>query len=113
MGTNEYEERILQWRAKKLNHLVGENGWLKPGRNLVGSNPMCEVMLPERAPTFMGIIEWKGKVIRLHVADGVQVKGNGKLVQKTILKSNKEAKPSYITWNDMRMVLHEYADRVP
>jgi hypothetical protein len=38
---------------------------------------------------------------------------NGKLVQKTILKSNKEAKRRFITWNDMRMVLHEYADRVP
>ena len=119
MGTSEYENQILQWRAKKLNDLVGENGWmalvglswLKPGRNLVGSNPMCEIMLPERAPTFMGIIEWKGKVIRLQVADGVQVRVNGKLVQKAILKSSKEPKPSYITWNDMRMVLHEYAGK--
>ncbi|HSK65812.1 MAG TPA: hypothetical protein VK888_02715 [Anaerolineales bacterium] len=77
MGTNDYEDQILQWRAKKVNDL----------RN--------------------------GKVIRLHVADGVQVKVNGKLMQKAILKSNKETKPSYIIWNDMRMVLHEYADRVP
>jgi hypothetical protein len=77
MGNSEYENQILQWRAKKVNDLR------------------------------------KGKVIRLHVADVVQVKVNGKLVQKAILKSNKEAKPSYITWNDMHMVLHEYADRVP
>ena len=120
MGTNEYENQILQWRAKKVNDLVGENGWmalvglswLKPGRNLVGSNPMCEVTLPERAPTFLGIIEWKGKTVRLHAADGVPVQVNGKpVVQRTILKSNKEARPSYITWNDMRMVLHEYAGK--
>ncbi|MCI0554204.1 MAG: DUF1684 domain-containing protein, partial [Anaerolineae bacterium] len=32
-------------------------------------------------------------------------------VQKAILKSSKEAKPSFITWNDIRMVLHEYAGR--
>jgi uncharacterized protein (DUF1684 family) len=119
MGTSEYDNRILQWRAKKLNDLVGENGWmalaglswLKTGRNLVGSNPMCEVTLPERAPTFLGIIEWKGKTIRLNVADGVPVQVNGKLVQRAILKSSKAPKPSYITWNDMRMVLHEYAGR--
>ncbi|HJR80680.1 MAG TPA: DUF1684 domain-containing protein [Anaerolineales bacterium] len=119
MATHEYEERILQWRAKKLNDLVGENGWLalaglswlKPGRNLVGSNPMCEVALPERAPTFLGIIEWSGKTIRLQVADGVPVLVNGKSVQKTILKSSKDARPSYITWNDIRMVVHEHAGK--
>jgi uncharacterized protein (DUF1684 family) len=119
MGTSEYENHILQWRAKKLNERVGENGWmalaglswLKPGRNLIGSNPMCEIALPDRAPTFLGIIEWKGKIIRLSVAEGVQVQVNGKLVQKAILKSDKDPKPSYITWNNMRMVLHEYAGK--
>jgi uncharacterized protein len=119
MGTNDYEERILQWRAKKYNDLVGENGWLalagltwlKPGRNLVGSNPMCEVTLPERAPTFLGIIELSGKTARLQVADGVQVQVNGKPAQKAVLKSSKDPKPSYITWNDIRMVLHEHAGR--
>jgi uncharacterized protein len=119
MDSREYEDKILKWRAKKLNDLVGENGWmalvglswLKPGRNLVGSNPMCEVTLPERAPTFLGIIEWKGKIVRLQVADGVPVQVNGRPAQKTILKSSRGAKPSYITWNDMRMVLHEHAGK--
>src|SRR5690349_13889872 len=119
MGTNGYEDHILQWRSKKLNDLVGENGWLaliglswlKPGRNLVGSNPMCEVALPERAPTFLGIIELSGKTVRLQVADGVPVQVSGKPVQKIVLKSNKDPKPSYITWNNMRMVLHQHAGR--
>lgn len=119
MTSSEYEDHILQWRVKRYNALVGENGWLalaglswlKPGRNLVGSNPMCEVALPERAPTFLGIIELSGKTVRLQVADGVPVQVNGKPVQKTILKSSKEAKASFITWNDLRMVLHEHAGR--
>ena len=109
MGSNEYENQILQWRAKKYEERVGENGWLSlaglswlnPGRNLVGSNPMCEVTLPERAPTFLGIVEWKGKTVRLQVAEGVRVQVNGKLVQKTVLKSDQEAKPSFITWNQI------------
>lgn len=119
MATDEYEDQILQWRAKKLNDLIGENGWmslaglfwLNPGRNLVGSNPMCEIVLPEHAPTFLGIIELKGKTARLQVAGGVQVQVNDKLVQKTLLKSDKDAKPSYITWNHVRMVLHEHAGK--
>lgn len=119
MKEKEYENQVLEWRAKKHEELVKENGWLalaglswlKPGRNLVGSNPMCEVTLPERAPTFLGIIELRGKIVRLQVADGVHVQVNGKPVQKAILKSSKEAKPSFITWNEMQMVVHEHAGR--
>src|SRR5215208_123231 len=102
MVDSEYENQVLQWRAKKYNDLVGENGWLsliglfwlKPGRNLIGSNPMCEVVLPERAPTFLGIVELKGKIAHLHVAEGMHVHVNGKLVQKTNLKSSRDPKPS-------------------
>jgi hypothetical protein len=115
----EYEEQILQWRAKKYDDLVRENGWLalaglswlKEGRNLVGSNPLCEVGLPESAPTFLGVIEKKGKLIRFQVAAGVRVEINGRVTGIAILKSNREKNPSFITWNKIRMVLHEHADR--
>jgi uncharacterized protein len=119
MKDQEYEQQILQWRAKKYDERVRENGWLalaglfwlKRGRNLVGSNPMCEITLPERGPTFLGIIELRGKIVRLHVAEGVRVEINGKLAQNAILKSDKEAKPTFITWNGIRLVLHEHAGK--
>lgn len=126
MGSNkrrspvdDYENQILQWQAKKYEERVGENGWmslaglswLNQGRNLVGSNPMCEVTLPEHAPTFLGIIEWKGKIVRLQVAEGVPVQINGKLAQRAVLKSDQEPDPTFITWNQIRMVLHEHADK--
>ena len=119
MSNKDYENEILQWRARKYDELIRENGWpalaglfwLKKGRNLVGSNPMCEIALPERGPTFLGIVEVKGKTVRLQVAKGIRAQVNGKLAQKVILKSSKEAKPSFIAWNDMRIVLHEHAGR--
>ncbi len=119
MGSNEYENQILQWRARKYEERVGENGWLSlaglfwlnPGRNLVGSNPMCEVVLPEHAPTFLGIVEWKGKIARLQVAEGVRAQINGKVAQRAVLRSDQDAKPSFITWNQICMVLHEYAGK--
>src|SRR5687767_7271353 len=110
MASNEYENQILEWRAKRLDDLVRENGWLSlaglfwlnPGRNLIGSNPMCEIVLPEYSPTFLGLVELQGKTARLQVAEGVQVQVNGKFVQKAILRSSKDAKPSYVTWRDIR-----------
>jgi uncharacterized protein (DUF1684 family) len=119
MKPDMYETKILQWRTEKYDSLVRENGWLalagliwlKEGRNLIGSNPLCEVNLPEHAPTFLGVIEKKGKIIRFQVAQGVMAEVNGKLVDKIVLKSTKDPKPSFITWNQIRMVLHEHAGR--
>ena len=116
--TNKYETEVLQWQKARYESLVSENSWLalaglywlNKGRNLFGSNPMCEVILPERAPTFIGVAEFNGKTVRFIPAEGLQVKVNGRLVQKAILKSTRDAKPSFITWNEtLRMVLHEHA----
>ena len=115
----EYETALLQWRAKRYEALVRENGWLalaglhwlKEGRNLIGSNPMCEVALPEQAPTFLGIVEWRSRTARFQVAEGVRVEINGRLAQKAILHHSEEPKPSFITWNNIRMVLHEHVGR--
>jgi len=118
MATNKYENEILQWQAKRYEDLTSENSWLalsglywlNEGRNLIGSNPMCEVILPERAPTFIGVADFDGKTVRYTVAEGLQVKVNGRSVKKAILKSSSEAKPSFITWNEtLRMVLHKHA----
>jgi uncharacterized protein len=119
MKDNEYEQKILEWRARKYHDLVGENGWLalaglswlKEGRNLIGSNPLCEVVLPERGPTFLGIVTLKGKTPHFQAAEGVRVEINGKPVTKTILKSNRDAKPSFIDWDEMRMVVHQHAGK--
>jgi len=119
MTIADYENQILQWRAEKYNNLLRENGWLalaglswlKEGRNLIGSNPLCEVLLPERAPTFLGIATLKGKTVNFQVAGGVHALVNGKLVEKIVLKSTKDSKPSYITWDEIQLVLHEHAGR--
>ena len=116
----EYESKILEWRAKKYDGLVRENGWLalaglfwlNEGRNLIGSNPMCEVVLPERAPTFLGVVHLQGKTARFTAAEGVRLKINDRSAEKAILKSTQEAKPSFITWNDdLRLALHVHADK--
>ena len=119
MATNKYEKEVLQWQAKVYEGLVRENSWLalsglywlNEGRNLIGSNPMCEVVLPDRAPTYIGVADFDGKTVRYMAAEGLQVKVNGRLVKKAILRSSRDAKPSFITWNEtLRMVLHKHAE---
>ena len=118
MANKKYENEVRLWQAMKYDDLTRENSWLalaglywlNEGRNLIGSNPMCEVILPERAPTFIGVAERKGKTVRFVSAEGVQLKVNGRSAQKAILKSSKEPKPSFVTWNEtLRMVVHEHA----
>ena len=119
MADKDSEKELLQWRTERYNALTGENGWvavaglydLQQGRNLIGSNPMCEVVLPERAPTFLGLADVKGKTIRFQTAEGVQVQINGRLAQKAILRSAQDAKPSFITWNDLRLVVHQHGEK--
>ena len=119
MDQKTYENEVLEWRAKKYDSLVRENGWLalvglhwlRDGRNLIGSNPLCEISLPETAPTFLGIVEKKGKTVRFQATEGVPVKINGKPAGKTILKSTQDEHPSFITWSKLRMVLHEHGGR--
>jgi len=119
MATNKYENEVLEWRTSRYEGLIRENGWLalaglgwiSEGRNLIGSNPMCEVVLPDRAPTFLGIVELKGNIARFQAAEGVRAEVNGRLTNKAILKSSQDEKPSFITWNDIRMVLHTHVDK--
>ena len=119
MTDKDYENEIMKWQAEKYDALTGENGWvalaglydLEEGRNLIGSNPMCEVVLPERAPTFLGITELKGKTVRFSAAEGVRLQVNGRVAQKAVLRSAQDAKPSFITWNDVRLVVHQHGGR--
>ena len=118
--SKKYKNEVLQWRTKRYEDLTSENSWLALAglywlnevRNLLGSNPMCEVVLPERAPTYIGVADFNGKTVRFMPAEGLNVKINGRAVKKAILKSTQTAKPSFITWNEtLRFVLHEHAGK--
>lgn len=118
MADKTYENEVMAWRDARYAALTGENGWvalaglydLKEGRNLVGSTTMSEVVLPEQAPTYLGVVEVSGKTIRFQPANGINVKVNGRAVQKATLKTAQDPKPSFITWNHIRMVVHRHGD---
>ena len=48
------------------------------GASQIGSDPQSQVVLPERAPKHLGVIERRGKDITLRIADGAMASVNGK-----------------------------------
>lgn len=112
-----YEKSVLEWRARDDAYLRRENSWLalaglfrlKPGRNTVGSDPSSDVLLPARAPASLGFFDFDGGTVRLHVADGLGVAVNDRIVREAALSTSKDPSPSFITLDDLRMVVHRHA----
>lgn len=113
MANNEYQQGINKWRQEMDTNLRRENGWLalaglfwlRNGTNLIGSAPESDVLLPGRAPARLGTFEFDGDNVRLNVETDLQLEVNGVETKSTLLDADQEDLPSFITFNDMRMVV--------
>lgn len=103
----------MDWRAGRDASIRRENSWLalaglfwlREGDNWIGSDPSSDILLPERLPARLGSIFFDGKqaVIRVSPENGVDI--NGEPAGERPLKSDIEKDPSFITVDDIRMVL--------
>ncbi|HEX2696303.1 MAG TPA: hypothetical protein VHM28_01255, partial [Anaerolineales bacterium] len=113
MPDEEYEKSILKWRAEVDTNLRRENGWLalaglfwlRKGTNLVGSDPDCDIRLPARAPKRVGRFEFDGNNVTLYVETDRAVEVNGVETKTALLDADQEDMPSFITMDEMRMVV--------
>jgi uncharacterized protein (DUF1684 family) len=113
MANNEYENSILKWRQEVDNNLRRENGWLalaglfwlRKGTNLIGSDPESDILLPKRAPARLGTFEFDGNNVTLNVEASLPVEVNGMASTSALLDADQEDVPSFLTFNDMRMVV--------
>jgi uncharacterized protein (DUF1684 family) len=113
MANAEYQNGILKWRQEVDNNLRRENGWLalaglfwlRKGINLIGSAPESDITLPKRAPQKLGTFEFDGSNVMLEVESDIPVEVNGVTAQSALLDADQEDVPSFITFNDIRMVV--------
>src|SRR6266542_2027321 len=113
MTNSEYEEGILRWRQEVDNNLRRENGWLalaglfwlRRGNNVIGSDPESDILLPKRAPTRLGTFEFDGNNVILNDESDLPVEVNGVEAKTALLDADQEDVPSFITFNDIRMVV--------
>ena len=102
-----------KWRQEVDNNLRRENGWLalaglfwlRKGTNLIGSDPESDILLPQRAPARLGTFEFDGNNVIWTVESDQPVEVNGVAAKSALLDADQEDVPSFITFNDMRMVV--------
>jgi len=113
MANEEYVKSILKWRQEVDANLRRENGWLslaglfwlRKGENVIGSDPNCDILLPARAPKRLGTFEFDGNHVKLNVEADMSVEVNGVSTRSALLDADEEDVPSFITFNNMRMVV--------
>jgi hypothetical protein len=113
MVNEQYEQTINKWRQEMDTNLRRENGWLalaglfwlRKGTNIIGSDSHSDILLPERAPRRLGTLEFDGNNVTLNVEDAMIVEVNGVATRSALLDADQEDMPSFITFNDMRMVV--------
>jgi uncharacterized protein len=113
MTPDEYEQSVFKWREEVDTNLRRENGWLalaglfwlRRGTNLIGSDPESDILLPKRAPARLGTFEFDGNNVTLNVKANLPVEVNGVATRSALLDADQEDVPSFITFENMRMVV--------
>ena len=120
MANKTYHQTINDWRAERDKSIREENGWLslaglfwlKPGKNYFGSGAKCEIQLPERTPPDIGYLEYDEKSISLHTNMGQKINVNDKLVDFAILQPDTTDNPSFITMDDVCLVVIQRGNKL-
>jgi len=113
MANEDYINSIKKWHEERETILRRENGWLalsglfwlRKGTNLVGADPECDILLPKRAPLKMGTFEFDGNNVTLNIDADISVEVNGTVTRSALLDTDEDDIPSFITFNDIRMVV--------
>lgn len=113
MANEEYVNSVLKWRQEVDTNLRRENSWLalaglfwlRRGENIIGSDRECDILLPARAPKRLGAFQFDGNNVTLKVEADVPVEVNGMATRTALLDADQEDVPSFITFNEMRMVV--------
>lgn len=108
-----YIEETKKWRQGLDDSLRRENSWLaltglfwlKEGKNSIGSDPDCDIVLPtEAAPQNAGIITLDRESVLLQAGYEIGFKVDGQLVEETVLQPDTSGSPSMLTFGQLTLV---------
>ena len=110
----DYARAMERWRAERLDEINGEEGWttlvglfwLKEGQNRFGSDPLNDIVLPQRsAPKSAGSIRLEKGVVTLEATADAGVTSEGKPVTALLLQSDAEGKPTVLKVGALKLLL--------
>src|SRR5262249_9130426 len=117
-----YRKEIEDWRAKRIEGLKKEDGWLtlvglywlKPGENRFGSDPGNPVILPEgKAPGVAGTLTLEKDTVRLNVQPAVALTADGKPVTPGMTVSvDASGKPTMLELGSLTFYVIKRGDRL-
>jgi uncharacterized protein (DUF1684 family) len=112
MKSDNYQQEIEHWHARRVARLTAPDGWLslvglewlKPGANRIGSASDNDIVLA-KAPAHLGAIEWAddGSLsLELDSADGVTVDGIAQT--RAVLLDDSHAKPTTVAFGSVNFI---------
>jgi uncharacterized protein len=115
----EYRAESDSWRQKRVADLKAEDGWLsvtglywlKPGETRLGSDPVNDLLLPDRLPGSLGTLNLSEGKVEFRPAPGVSVTKNGKPFQGGLINSDADEHPDTLAISDVKLILLKRGDR--
>ncbi|MEO7273672.1 MAG: DUF1684 domain-containing protein [Vicinamibacterales bacterium] len=113
-----YRAEIEKARAARVAELKADDGWLtvtgllwlKPGKNVAGSAPGSDLMLPAKGPKMLGVFELAGGRVTFAAEPGVTVMSDGAPVRQQVLDTRGGDRTA-LTIGDLRLFLIRREDR--
>jgi uncharacterized protein len=104
-----YEEEIEAWHADRMRRLRAPDGWLslvalgwlREGRNSIGSDPGGDVVLPSGPPR-AGMFELTGGRVTLRANPEAELRHKGKLVTRLEMRDDSGEKPTVVAMGSVR-----------
>lgn len=120
-GAGAYRSEIEAWRARRVERLRADSGWLtvvglswlEPGKNAVGSGPGNRVVLPAgKVPAYAGVLDRSGNTVTFHAAPGAGVSSGGKPVTTAEMKSDDTGEPTILEIGPVSFYVIRRGDRL-
>jgi len=116
-----YNREIEQWRAKRIEELAGEDGWLSlvglfwlnPGQNRFGSASTNEIVLPKnRSPRIAGSLWLENGIVRLQARPGAGLTHDGVAVSDLELQSDADGKQTVLKLGSLKLYVIKRGEKL-
>jgi uncharacterized protein (DUF1684 family) len=105
-----YREEIDRWHQKRIESLKNPEGYLSlvglfplaAGENRFGSDADNAMVFPAGAPARAGVFVLEEGIVRVDVAEGVEVTTDDALVTSAVLKSDADGNPTVLAMGSLR-----------
>lgn len=110
-GSPEYIKEINDWHKKRIENLKKENGWLnlvglfflKEGDNKFGGNDKNDFSINDTSlPDYICTFRLKDTVVEMISNPDIELKVDGKKVDKIILQHDQTGKPTIVSYKSYR-----------